>query len=279
MGAEPRSRHAWVPESAIYDNRLGEAFRVFCCLLAFADKKGHCFVKVRTIAGLLGKARSTVSEHLSTLERLRYIVREAQFRDDGGKRENRYWVARDGLPDILTHVGSADVGGETIAESKQQPAAIRQRSFLMPIDGEASPKNSSVPTSDHPTSHDGSADIPCRSRADIKEQTIRTKSISPQCGGSFDAFEKFRPSPEIIDMAGELGIGDFEMVLENWKDWHRANGKPFPADPNASLRPWIRREAKYSGSRGLPSSRPVVSRPKRPRSSLVQGALNRARGS
>lgn len=252
---------------------------MFCCLLAFADKKGHCFVKVRTIAGLLGKARSTVSEHLSTLERLRYIVREAQFRDDGGKRENRYWVARDGLADTLPHVGSADVGGETIAESEQQPAPIRQRSFLMPIDGEASPKNSSVPTSDHPTSHDGSADIPCRSRADIKEQTIRTESISPQCGGSFDAFEKFRPTPEIIDMAGELEIGDFEMVLENWKDWHRANGKPFPVDPNASLRPWIRREARYSESRGSPSSRPGVSRPKRHRSSLLQGALNRAKGS
>jgi DNA-binding transcriptional ArsR family regulator len=121
MGAESRFRHAWVPESAIYDKRLGEAFRVFCCLLAFADKNGHCFVKVKTIAALLGKARSTVSEHLSTLERLGYIVREAQFRDDGGKRENRYWVARDGLPDIPPHVGSADAGGETIAESEQQP--------------------------------------------------------------------------------------------------------------------------------------------------------------
>ena len=85
MGAEPRFRHAWVPESAIYDKRLGEAFRVFCCLLAFADKNGHCFVKVKTIAALLGKARSTVSEHLSTLERLGYIVREAQFRDEAGK--------------------------------------------------------------------------------------------------------------------------------------------------------------------------------------------------
>jgi len=68
MGAEPRFRHAWVPESAIYDKRLGEAFRVFCCLLAFADKNGHCFLKVKTLAALLGKARSTVSEHLSTLE-------------------------------------------------------------------------------------------------------------------------------------------------------------------------------------------------------------------
>jgi hypothetical protein len=278
MGAEPRSRHAWVPESAIYDKRLGEAFRVFCCLLAFADKKGHCFVKVRTIATLLGKARSTVSEHLSTLERLRYIVREAQFRDDGGKRENRYWIARDGLPDILPHVGSADVEGQTIAGSEQQLPSS-QRSFLMPVDGGASPKNSSVSTSDHPTSHDGSADIPCRPRADIKEQTIRTESISPQGGGTFDAFEKFRPTLEVIDMAGELGVRDFEMVREDWKDWHRANGKPFPADPNASLRLWIRREAKYSGSRGSPSSRPGVSRPKRPRSSLVQGALSRARGS
>jgi DNA-binding transcriptional ArsR family regulator len=278
MGAESRFRHAWVPESAIYDKRLGEAFRVFCCLLAFADKNGHCFVKVKTIAALLGKARSTVSEHLSTLERLGYIVREAQFRDDGGKRENRYWVARDGLPDIPPHVGSADAGGETIAESEQQPP-IRQRSFLMPIGGGASPKTSSVSTSDNPTSHGGSADIPCRPRTDIKEQTIRTEFISTQGEGTFDAFEKFRPTLEVIDMAGELGVADLEMILENWKDWHRANGKPFPADPNASLRPWIRREAKYSGSRGPLSSRPGISRPKRPCSSLVQGALNRARGS
>ena len=110
MGVERRSLHAWVPEGAIYDERLGEAFRVFCCLLVFADKEGHCFVKVRTIAALLGKARSTVSEHLSTLERLGYIARSAQFRDDGGKRENRYWVARDGLPDTAPPVGLADVG-------------------------------------------------------------------------------------------------------------------------------------------------------------------------
>jgi hypothetical protein len=54
----------------------------------------------------------------------------------------------------------------------------------MPIDGEASPKNLSEPTSDHPTSHDGSADIPCRPRADIKEQTIRTESISPRGEGT-----------------------------------------------------------------------------------------------
>jgi DNA-binding transcriptional ArsR family regulator len=275
MGVERRSRHAWVPEGAIYDERLGEAFRVFCCLLVFADKEGHCFVKVRTIAALLGKARSTVSEHLSTLERLGYIARRAQFRDDGGKRENRYWVARDGLPDTAPHVGLADVGGETIADSEQQSAAVRQQSFLMPIDGGVSPENCGVPTSDHPTSHDGSADIPCRPKADIKEQTIRTESISPQGGDIFDAFEKFRPSVEVIDMAGQLGVGDFEMVLENWKDWHRAAGKPFPADPDASLRRWIRNEHRYSRNRGPP--RPTTKSSKRAGSGLVESALNRAR--
>ena len=149
----------------------------------------------------------------------------------------------------------------------------------MPIGGGASPKTSSVSTSDNPTSHGGSADIPCRPRTDIKEQNHKNRIYLYSGRGHLDAFEKFRPTLEVIDMAGELGVADLEMILENWKDWHRANGKPFPADPNASLRPWIRREAKYSGSRGSPSSRPGVSRPKRPRSSLVQGALNRAKGS
>src|SRR5207248_8780820 len=114
---------------------------------------------------------------------------------------------------------------------------------------------------------------------EINEEYIRTDCIGRQSGSRCDVFGKFRPTPEVIEMAGDLGVGDFEMVLENWEDWHRANGKPFPVDPNAALRPWIRREARYSESRGSPSSRPGVSRPKRPRSILLQGALNRAKGS
>src|SRR5947209_1250878 len=127
--APPGLRHAWVPESAIKDQRLGDAaFRVYCCLLSFADKTGHCNPRVGTIAKALGKARSTVSEHLSTIVSLGYAIKYAAFRPDGGKAANEYWVARNGLADIPP-VGSAAMGGNAVVRGDQESASPHQASF------------------------------------------------------------------------------------------------------------------------------------------------------
>jgi hypothetical protein len=252
--------------SAIKDQRLGDAAcRVFCCLCGHADEAGMCRLAAATIARELGKARSTVAGHLNTLESFGYITKRAAFRADGGKAANRYWVARNGLAEMPPHVGSAHMG------NGYQP------SLLFPVDGKAAPKKSNSGMPDQPTSHVGRTDIPCRPITDIhKEHTRRTDSPSSAGGSGFDRFEEFQAAPEIIAMARELGIDEHKLIAD-WKDWHRAYGKPFPVDPDASLRLWARKQPQFSEARG-----PLRSQTKSPkssdRSSLVESALNRARG-
>jgi hypothetical protein len=252
--------------TAIKDRRLGDAAcRVFCCLCGHADEAGMCRVAAATMAKELGKARSTVAGHLNTLESLGYCTKRAAFRADGGKAANRYWVARNGLPEIPCDVGSAEMGNDY------------QVSLLFPVDGKAAPKKSKSGMPDQPTSHVGPTDIPCRPITDIhKEHTRRTDSPSPAGTSGFDHFAEFQPAPEIIAIAQELGIDEHKLI-EDWKDWHRAHGKPFPVDPDASLRRWARKQPQFSDGRG-----PLRSQTKSPkwsdRSSLIESALNRARG-
>ena len=160
------------------------------------------------------------------------------------------------------------MGGDVVGNINPAAVVDRQTRFLLPIKGR--------PLSAERASHDRAPDSPCPPKRTTKEQTQTTESLPPQNG---DAFDNFQPTPEVVAMACELGVGDFETLLENWKDWHRANGKPLPADANASLRLWVRRQTKYSGGGSLPRSRPGRSPPKRPRSNMVQSALDRARRS
>jgi Helix-turn-helix domain len=242
-------------------------FRVYAYLRSLADLQGNCRASGATIARALGKARSTVMEHINTLERLGWARRlRPAFRADGGKAANRYWVARE-TPADIPHVRPADM---------RDRAANRERSLLLPID------RASSPMWIQGASHDGPSDMACPPITDMhKEQTIRTDSLLPLGEEpAFDAFHEFRPDPETVLMGHEhVGSGGFEKLLAKWKDWHRANGKPFPTDPNASLRNWIRREPEISDSRGPSPSRPGCSPAKPHRSSIVQSALQRAKGS
>lgn len=261
--APPGLRHAWVPESAIRDQRLGDAaFRVYCCLLSFADKTGHCNPRVGTIAKALGKARSTVSEHLSTIVSLGYANKYAAFRPDGGKAANEYWVARDGLADI-PHVGSADMEGGTVMSSDQQSASPHQASFLLAIDGEAPPENSSRTMSVQPTCPAGPADIPCRPRTDMhKEQTKRTErkdSLSAREGdGMRCALDEYQPDAAIDDWAAqnvpELRNPRDPAIVAKFKAYHKAKGK-YPVDCTAAFQLWLLREQEFAATRnGRPCS-------------------------
>lgn len=72
---------------------------------------------------------------------------------------------------------------------------------------------------------------------------------APSAAGG-DPFEAFRAPSEIVAMAKGLGIDDLDNVVEDWKDWHRKDNKPFPPNPVASLRRWVRNQPKFA--RGSP---------------------------
>jgi site-specific recombinase XerD len=97
---EPKQgRHAWVPESAVGDRRLGPVtpFVVYSCFLLFADKDGFCRPAVSSIARKLGITRPAVHAHLKLLISVGLVKKFPTLRSDGGKATNRYWVARDGI--------------------------------------------------------------------------------------------------------------------------------------------------------------------------------------
>ena len=87
---------------------------------------------------------------------------------------------------------------------------------------------------------------------------------APSAAGT-DPFEVFRAPPEIVAIAQDLGIDDVDSVVEDWKDWHRKDNKPYPANPDASLRRWVRNQPRFA--RGSPKSG---------RSSLMKAALEEA---
>jgi hypothetical protein len=88
-----------------------------------------------------------------------------------------------------------------------------------------------------------------RSRSGGRQTALLLPLNGMKAAGS-DLFEAFRAPPEILAMAQGLGIDDVNNVVEDWKDWHRKDNKPYPANPVASLRRWVRNERRFaSGSR------------------------------
>jgi hypothetical protein len=67
-------------------------------------------------------------------------------------------------------------------------------------------------------------------------------------------------------MAQGLGIDDLDNVVEDWKDWHRKDNKPFPPNPVASLRRWVRNQPKF-----------VRGSPRQSGSALLKSVLEEAR--
>jgi|HubBroStandDraft_6_1064221.scaffolds.fasta_scaffold129188_2 hypothetical protein len=91
-----------------------------------------------------------------------------------------------------------------------------------------------------------------------------------------EALKTFNPSGPLIDWAAELGVNArADNVLGKFIDHHCANGR-VPADLEAAFRNWIRNEMRFAGGHDPRGSR--VRGKRSDRSSLVESALNRARG-
>jgi hypothetical protein len=91
------------------------------------------------------------------------------------------------------------------------------------------------------------------------------------------ALDGYQPRLEDVAWAHEKGIEDFDDVLEDWKDWLRGEGKAFPADPDASLRRWIRKEKRIRESSPKRCRKAKVigsSAPPCARSTLIETALD-----
>jgi DNA-binding transcriptional ArsR family regulator len=202
----------------IEDRRLGHAaFRVYCCLRGFVNAQGVCWPRVSTIGKRLGMARPTVSEHLATLERCGHLRSEATFRNDKGRRENRYY---------LSSLSDQPTGG-----IPDQPAAP-----FGPADG-ARRVSAGTPV--------GLADT----ELDHKNITIELSPPIARDGHWFD-LDEYQPSQQIIAWAREtLGLDATDReILNDWKDWLRTKGE-IPADMEASYRRWLRKEKRHEMSR------------------------------
>jgi len=168
-GGQSRApRYAWVPLSAIEDHQHmpDAAFRVYCYLRSLADPEGYCWASGATIASALGKARSTVMDHVSTLERLGWARRLPAFRTDGGKAANRYWVSREISADV-SHVRPTDMG---------ERGGDRQQSPLLPVNGASSPMSA------RRSSYDGRADMACPAITDTDWSRLPPESEARSLG-------------------------------------------------------------------------------------------------
>jgi hypothetical protein len=95
-------------EHMVFDKDVSDAeFRTYCALGIYADHEGNCWPAEETIAKRLGRARSTVAEHIAALrkkKRLRSVRRKSP---DGRYFNNLYRLNLGPLSAV--HVGSADV--------------------------------------------------------------------------------------------------------------------------------------------------------------------------
>lgn len=109
-------RFAAVPTKAIRDPEVGRAaLQVLCELATYASRDGWCEPKQATMAEHLGISRENVNRHLRSLVALGYVEVRPQYRDDGGRRSNRYRVVLDYEPTDTGGVSPSDTGG--VAES------------------------------------------------------------------------------------------------------------------------------------------------------------------
>jgi DNA-binding transcriptional MocR family regulator len=174
-----QQQFARLPATFIFDRRLSDArLRTLCALLAYADAEGWCYPSLKTLSNGLGRARSTVSEHIGELGRLGYVTKIARRRQDNGYASNGYWVARERPVEAAAMPAGRDPTGQPAHHAKQQ-------SLLLPIDGKRNgrtpvrPSRIGVFGQGPDTLSDELSNTPVRSGTEHKEQTNRTDQRTP----------------------------------------------------------------------------------------------------
>lgn len=77
--------------SSIYAADLpSRAVAVYMYLKDRSDKEGKCYPAIGTIARELKLSRSTVKRAVDDLEQSGWLIREARWREKGGKSSNLY---------------------------------------------------------------------------------------------------------------------------------------------------------------------------------------------
>jgi Helix-turn-helix domain len=259
------SRYAQIHEAAIKDRRFGDAaFRTYSFLLTYM-RNGRSFPKARTIAQEMGLARSTVSGHLNAAAKLGYLIIEFRFRSDGGRASNHYRV-----PDDLKVAATAKLAVDGCSGDNGSPIRFSDSPPVSPDPTAPVSPDPTAPVSPDPTAKNRAKEqnLPCGEGARTREEEVlRSRSVGRQAElllplngtkaplaapSTLDPFEAYRPPLELVSLARDLGIGDIDEVLDDWRDWHRKESKPFPAKPYFSFRRWIRKERHFARNRGSP---------------------------
>lgn len=101
---------------AVKDKRITDAqFRTLAALGMYADEDGWCFPKQATIGDDIDKSRQAINRDIKALRELGYIEVRPQFKDDGGRRANKYRLIYDTheTPALQGVKQSYVTGGET----------------------------------------------------------------------------------------------------------------------------------------------------------------------
>lgn len=111
-----RGRWAAVSLALVLDQAVSaEAVRVFAMLASYADKGGHCYPSMGTVADRLRLDRRTVQRHVRNLEKAGYVQSWSRKRVDGrgGLASNGYLLMYPALlpvsaatPDAASKTGS-----------------------------------------------------------------------------------------------------------------------------------------------------------------------------
>lgn len=109
-----RGRWATISLALVIDPRISAEPKLVAAMLgAYADRTGHCYPSLGTIAARLGLHRRTVQRHLRTLEAGGYIMTWRRPRIDGrgGSASNGYLLL---FPPVLdNHGATPDVAPES----------------------------------------------------------------------------------------------------------------------------------------------------------------------
>jgi len=117
------SRYAILPAAAIDDPDLTAVdFRVLGVIGYHSGRDRHAYPKQSTIAERLGFARETVNRAVKRLASRGYIQVTHQFRTDGGKRENLYFVSLD--PHVTDGSHTLPVVDDEAVEAQPAPPHV-----------------------------------------------------------------------------------------------------------------------------------------------------------